>query len=215
MSARLLIPILTVLAVAAVVATALTGKDEAEAEPPSYYLPGQPKVEVLTPRNGSRHANHSVTVRVNVENFTLAPGRIGSQPRLGEGYIKFSLNRVPNCVDPEKLRKAKNDPRGSGRLVGRSFDYPEFSGANGLLSRKIGSEGSYSPATEPQILYASLPRGFYRLVITLARNDGTSTPAHTVTTFEILPDSGKDKPVRCKPGQVAAADAAARLGQGR
>lgn len=215
MSSRLLIPILALLAVAAVAATVITGKDDAAAEPPTHFLPGQPKVEVLTPRNGSRHVNHSVVVRVNVENFTLAPDRIGTQPRLGEGYLKFSLNRVPNCVDPEKLRQAQLDPRGSGRLTGRSFDYPEYSGANGLLARKIGSEGAYSPATEPHILYAGLPRGFYRLVITLARNDGTSTPAHTVTTFEILPDSGKDKPVRCKPGQVAAADAAARLGQGR
>lgn len=211
MSARLLIPVLSLLAVAAVAATVVTGKDEAEAEAPAYFLPGQPRVEVLTPRNGSRHVNRSVVVRVDIDNFTLAPGRIGTQPRLGEGYLKFSLNRVPDCVDPEKLREAELNPRGSGRLTGRSYDFPAYSGANGLLARQIGSEGSYSPATEPQILYAGLPRGFYRLVITLARNDGTSTPAHDVTTFEILPESKRGQEAKCEPGQVAASEAASRL----
>lgn len=179
-------------------------------EEPDLRPTAQPRIEVLTPRNGSRHVNRSVVVRVKVENFQLAPERIGSQPRLGEGYIKFSLNRVPDCVDPEAVREAELDPRGSGRLTGRSFDFPEFSGPNGILAERIGSVGSYSPATEPQILYAGLPRGFYRLVITLARNDGTSTPAHTVTTFEILPESKRaQKP--CEPGQVAAQEAASRI----
>lgn len=210
MSTRILIGLVALLAVAGATAVILA-TSEAEDEAPSFVLPGQPKVEVLTPRNGSRHANRSVVVRVNVDNFTLAPERIGSQPRLGEGHLKFSLNRVPDCVDPQKLREAELDPRGSGRLTGRSFDFPAYSGANGLLAERIGSAGSYSPATEPQILYAGLPRGFYRLVITLARNDGTSTPAHTVTTFEILPESKQGQERRCEPGQVAAQDAAARL----
>lgn len=211
MSPRILIPALSILGVAAVIATALATGGSAEDSTPSYRMPGQPQVEVLTPRNGSRQQNRSVVVRVGIDNFSFAPGRIGKQPRLGEGHLKFSLNRVPDCVDPEAVREAELDPRGSGRLTGRSFDFPEFSGVNGLLAERIGSAGSYSPATEPQILYANLPRGFYRLVITLARNDGASTPAHTVTTFEILPESKKGKEARCEPGQVAAQDAAARL----
>lgn len=205
-----MIALVSLIAIAGGAVTLITSS-EAKDEEPSFRLPGQPKVEVLTPRNGSRHLNRSVVVRVNVENFTLAPDRIGKQPRLGEGYIKFSLNRVPDCVDPEKVREAELDPRGPGRLTGRSFDFPEYSGVNGLLAERIGSAGSYSPATEPQILYAGLPRGFYRLVITLARNDGTSTPAHTVTTFEILPVGKKSNESRCEPGQVAAQDAAARI----
>lgn len=211
MSPRILAPALVILCLAALVATALTTREGEAESAPSFKLPGQPRVEVLTPRNGSRHLNRSVVVRVGIENFRLAPERIGTQPRLGEGHLKFSLNRVPDCVDPEKLRQAELDPRGSGRLTGRSFDFPEYSGANGILAERVGSVGSYSPATEPQILYTNLPRGFYRLVITLARNDGASTPAHTVTTFEILPESKQGKEARCKPGQVAAQDAAARL----
>lgn len=214
MKPKFLLFILTLLGLAAILATALTtsgnGAQEDD-EPAANLLPGQPQVRVLTPRNGSRHQNNSVVVRVAVDNFELAPLQLGKQPQLAEGHIKFSLNRVPNCVDPEKLRKAQNDPRGSGRLKGRSFDYPEYSGINGLLAERIGSAGSYSPATQPEIFYTNLPRGFYRLVITLARNDGASTPAHAVTTFEILPEDGKLKPIRCKPGQVPAAKAAARL----
>lgn len=210
MNSRLPIILLALVALLGGAATVIASP-EAEEEEPSFRLPGQPRVEVLTPRNGSRHVNRSVVVRVNTENFTLAPNRIGLQPRLGEGHIKFSLNRVPDCVDPEEVREAELDPRGSGRLTGRSFDFPEFSGVNGLLAERTGSLGSYSPATEPQILYAGLPRGFYRLVITLARNDGTSTPAHAVTTFEILSESKQGQESRCEPGQVAAQDAAASL----
>lgn len=211
MSARLLAPILVILGLAAVAATIVTTGEAEEPPDPATLLPGQPRVEVLTPRNGSRHQNRSVVVRVAIENFRLAPDRIGQQPRLGEGHLKFSLNRVPDCVDPEEVREAEKDPRGSGRLTGASFDFPEFSGVNGLLAERIGSLGSYSPATEPQIIYADLPRGFYRLVITLARNDGVSTPAHTVTTFEILPESRQGKEATCEPGQVAAQDAAAQI----
>ena len=209
---KLAFAILGVAAAAVAAGLHLTaGEGDAGAKPSPLALKGQPRVEILTPRNGSRHRNHSAVVRVAVNNFRLAPGHFGRQPRLGEGHIKFSLNRVPDCVDPVKLRQAENDPRGSGRLTGRSFDYPQYSGANGLLAASIGVAGSYSPATVPQILYSDLPVGFYRLVVTLARNNGTTTPAHAVTTFEILADRGKDKRRECEPGKVAAAEAAERI----
>ena len=49
----------------------------------------------------------------------------GGEPQLGEGHLRFSLNRVPDCVDPEKLQTGRsNSPLGNGRLVGASFDYP-------------------------------------------------------------------------------------------
>ena len=62
--------------------------------------------------------------RSTVENFHLAPRQFGREPQLGEGHLRFSLNRVPDCVDPEKLQDAINSPIGNGRLVGASFDYP-------------------------------------------------------------------------------------------
>lgn len=174
----------------------------------SAAQPGEPKVDVISPRNGSRHGARSVVVKVRVSNFKLAPRSFGGEPRLREGHIRFSLNKVPNCVDPVKLARAEESPLGRGRLVGKSFDFPRYSGPNGILAERIGSTGSYSPATRPEIFYRDLPTGFYRLVIALARNDGSPTPQNTVTNFEILPAPGKPGPV-CRGGKVSSAKAAA------
>lgn len=170
-------------------------------------LPGEPSVDVISPRNGSRQEARSVVVKVKVENFRLAPLRFGSEPRLGEGHLRFGLNRVPDCVDPAKLQRAEESPIGRGRLVGASFDFPQYAGPNGELAERIGSTGSYSPATRPEIYYESLPAGFYRLVITLARNNGATTPYHAVTNFQILePPGHEQKP--CPKGKVTSAKAA-------
>ena len=59
---------------------------------------------------------------------SLAPQNFGDEPQLGQGHLRFSLNRVPDCVDPVKLLHAINSPIGNGRLVGASFDYPRYSG---------------------------------------------------------------------------------------
>jgi len=168
---------------------------------------GRPMVEVISPRNGARQTSHAVVVKVAVHNFQLAPRHFGGEPQLAEGHIRFGLNRVPDCVDPEKLEKAIESPFGKGRLVGASFDFPEYAGPNGVLAERIGSAGSYSPATRPDIYYHDLRSGFYRLVITLAQNDGSPTPAHAVTNFQILPPSGKGP--KCSGGKVPSAEAAA------
>jgi hypothetical protein len=169
---------------------------------------GQPRVEIISPRNGARQSAHAVVVKVEIENFKLAPRHFGGEPRLGEGHIRFSLNRVPDCVDPVKLQRALDSPIGKGRLVGASFDYASFSGPNGILAERIGSSGSYSPATRPEIYYKDLPTGFYRLVINLAQNNGATTPNHAVTNFEILPAPGQGGHP-CKGGKVSSAQAAA------
>lgn len=168
----------------------------------------QPRVEIVSPRNGARQPAHAVVVKVEIENFRLAPSHFDGEPRLGEGNIRFSLNRVPDCVDPVKLEKALNSPLGKGRLIGRSFDFPRYAGPNGVLAARIGSTGSYSPATRPEIYYQGLPPGFYRLVIVLAQNNGAATPYHAVTNFEILPAPGHG-PHKCKGGKVSSAKAAA------
>lgn len=170
-------------------------------------LPGEPIVEIVSPRNGARQTNRAVVVKAKVRNFTLAPLRFGSEPRLGEGHLRFGLNRVPNCVDPVKLKRAEESPVGRGRLVGASFDFPRYSGPNGVLAERVGSSGSYSPATRPEIYYRELPAGFYRLVVTLARNNGATTPYHAVTNFQILPRPGHGP--KCTGGKVSSAEAAA------
>jgi len=173
-------------------------------------VPGQPTLDVVSPRNGARQSSRAVVVKVGVENFRLAPRHFGGEPLLGEGSIRFSLNRVPDCVDPAKLRKAIDSPIGNGRLVGASFDYPRYSGPNGVLAERIGSVGSYSPATRPEIFYHDLRPGFYRLIVNLADNSGAPTPFHAVTNFQILPAPGHGHGP-CPDGKVPSAKAAARL----
>jgi hypothetical protein len=180
-----------------------SGEDEADRS-----TPAEPAVTIVSPRNGSRQSARAVVVKVKVANFRLAKRRFGGEPQLGEGHIRFGLNRVPDCVDPAKLRRAEESPVGRGRLVGASFDYPRYAGPNGVLAERIGSSGSYSPATRPEIYYHDLPAGFYRLVVTLARNNGATTPYHAVTNFEILTPPGHEtKP--CSGGKVSSAKAAA------
>ena len=99
---------------------------------------GAPTVEIISPRNGSRQKSHAAVVKVTVENFQLAPRQFGGEPQLGEGHLRFSLKRVPDCVDPKKLADAIDSPVGKGRLVGSSFDYAQYAGPNGVLAERIG-----------------------------------------------------------------------------
>ncbi|HET7445600.1 MAG TPA: hypothetical protein VFJ57_13185 [Solirubrobacterales bacterium] len=186
------------------------GKSDSTAKADDTGVPGEPAVEFISPRNGARQSSHAVVVKVNVENFQLAPRRFGREPQLGQGHIRFSLNRVPDCVDPVKLEHAINSPIGKGRLKGRSFDFPQYSGPNGVLAEEIGTDGSYSPATRPEIYYHDLDPGFYRLIVSLAQNNGATTPFHDVTTFQILPRPGHG-PKPCPKGKVPSAKAAASL----
>ena len=186
------------------------GKDTERANAAVEASPGEPLVSIVSPRNGEVQPNHAVVVKVDIENFQLAPRHFGKEPELGEGSIRFSLNRVPNCVDPEKLQAAIESPLGTERLKGASMDFPEHSGPNGILAERIGTAGSYSPATRPEIFYDKLPPGFYRLTVTLAQNNGATTPYHDVTNFEILQPPGHH-PKKCAPGKVSSAKAAENL----
>jgi hypothetical protein len=198
-----IIAVLAAAAAGALLATFTQGGEDPT--PPSPA--GEPKVKVISPRNGARQTSPAVVVKVKVEDFRLAPASFGGEPQLGEGHLRFALNRVPDCVVPEKLRRAEASPVGRGRLIGRSFDFPRFAGPNGVLAERIGSSGSYSPATRPEIYYQGLPAGFYRLVITLAENSGATTPYHAVTNFQILPPPGQG-PHPCRGGKVTSAKAA-------
>lgn len=196
-----------VAAIAAAILIAVIAGAGSTEHPNSVMTPGLPGVEIISPRNGARQRAHAVVVKVKVRNYHLAPRHFGGEPRLGEGSLRFGLNRVPDCVDPQKLKRAENSPIGKGRLIGASFDFPRFAGPNGILAERIGSTGSYSPATRPEIYYHNLPAGFYRLVITLALNDGSPTPFHAVTNFQILSRPGHGP--KCKGGKVSSAKAAA------
>lgn len=198
-------------AIAAALALVFGGSDSTNtAKAESSGVPGTPAVNIISPRNGARQTARAVVVKVEVENFELAPTQFGGEPQLGEGHLRFSLNRVPDCVDPVKLLHAINSPLGKGRLVGASFDYAQYAGANGVLAERTGSAGSYSPATRPEIYYHGLPPGFYRLIVNLAQNNGATTQFHDVTNFQILQPPGHHAK-KCAPGKVPSAKAAARL----
>ena len=168
---------------------------------------GEPTVSVVSPRNGEVQANHAVVVKVDLENFELAPHNFNTEPQLGEGTIRFGLNRVPNCVYPQKLKNALDSPLGIGRLKGASMDFAKYSGPNGILAEELGTEGHFSPATRPEIFYHELPPGFYRLTVTLAQNNLATTPYHAVTNFQILQKPGHHQK-KCEPGKVSSAKAA-------
>jgi hypothetical protein len=197
MRTRILALLGAVLLIGGSVATAALMKG-AERHVVKPDIPGTPYIEVISPRDGSKPRENAVVVKVKVHNFKLAPAQFGKEPQLGEGMIRFSLNRVPEGVSESEAEQAASNPLGSGRLVGRTFDCPRYSGPNGILahllerkieprsaSRRMTPCSSFSPATEPQIYYHNLPTGLFRLVITLAQNDGTPTPYHAVTHFRI------------------------------
>ncbi|MDX6626986.1 MAG: hypothetical protein QOE56_1975 [Solirubrobacterales bacterium] len=184
--------------------------DSKSSQAEADVIPGQPAVSIISPRNGARQSSHAVVVKVTIENFQLAPRQFGREPQLDEGHLRFSLNRVPDCVDPVKLEHAINSPIGKGRLVGASFDFPQYAGPNGVLAERIGTAGSYSPGTRPEIFYRGLPPGFYRMIVNLAQNNGSTTPYHAVTNFQILPRPGHG-PKPCPEGKVPSAKAAASL----
>ena len=200
---------LACLAVALALAFGGTGSSDA-AKDTGEAAPGAPAVEIISPRNGARQVSHAAVVKVAVENFQLAPRHFGGEPQFGEGHLRFSLKRVPDCVDPKKLADAIKSPVGKGRLAGKSFDYARYAGPNGVLAERIGSAGGYSPATRPEIYYHGLVPGFYRLIVNLAQNSGMTTQFHDVTNFQILPRPGHG-PKPCGPGKVPSAKAAARL----
>jgi hypothetical protein len=199
----LTIAIVAAAAIGCGVAGALAG-DEPPAPQPDPFLP---TVEIISPRNGAVQTSRAVVVKAKVRNFELAPRHFGKEPELGMGNLRFSLNRVPDCVDPAKLQIAEESPIGRGRLVGASFDFPHYSGPNGILAAQIGSTGSYSPATRPEIYYHNLRPGLYRLVVTLAENNGATTPYHDVTNFQILPRPGSPGPKPCPKGKISSAKA--------
>jgi hypothetical protein len=182
------------------------GKASAADEPET----GIPSVSIVSPRNGEVQQNHAVVVKVDLKNFELAPRSFQGEPELGRGNIRFSLNKVPNCVDPQKLKKALASPLGSERLKGASMDFPGHSGPNGMLALQIGTESKYSPATRPEIYYNRLPAGFYRLTVTLAQNNLQTTPYHAVTNFQVL-QRRHEKIEPCPKGYVTSAKAAEQL----
>ena len=92
MRIRILALIGAVLLVGGAVATAVLVQG-AERHVTKPDIPGTPYIDVISPRDGSKPRENSVVVKVKVHNFTLAPAQFGKTPQLGEGILRFSLNK--------------------------------------------------------------------------------------------------------------------------
>jgi hypothetical protein len=103
-------------------------------------------------------AGSSFKTSVTLGHFHIAPGMVGKPPVPGMGHLHFML-------------------------AGGKFDYPRYSGANGVLGKKLGVAGAYSPALAPHITYSHLPPGRYTLVCMLANNNHTPTGVEAKQTI--------------------------------
>jgi hypothetical protein len=100
----------------------------------------------------------SFKTTVTLGHFHIAPGLVGKPPVPGMGHLHFMLD-------------------------GGKFDYPRYSGANGMLGKKLGVAGAYSPAVAPHITYSHLPPGHYTLICMLANNNHTPTGVEAKQTI--------------------------------
>ena len=137
---------------------ATTSSASTSSSPAHVGAPGA-KVTFVKPKGGTFQSS-TVTAIVNVTGFTLSPSMVGKHAKQGFGHLHFSLN--------------------NGK-----YDYPKYSGPNGLLAVKLGVQGKYSPAVTPTITYKGLPKGKYMLLAYLANNDHTNTGVQTTTTFTV------------------------------
>ena len=88
-----------------------------------------------------------------------------------------------------------------------------FDRRRALATGLIGTTAMLTPtvadaAAEPSA--GGQPPGFYRLTVTLAQNNGATTPYHAVTNFQILQKPGHHFK-KCAPGKVSSAKAAEKL----
>ena len=119
----------------------------------------EPSVEFVAPTEDDGLDN-TVTAVVEIKGFELDPDALGDPPVDGVGHLRFTMDRG-------------------------QFDFPEFSGPNGRLARKLGVDGQYSPATEPRITYRDLPPGDHRLIVDLVGNDYEPIGVTEVISFSV------------------------------
>ena len=119
----------------------------------------EPSVEFVAP-TGEDPVGGTITAVVAIEGFEIDPEAPGDPNQDGTGHLRFTMDRG-------------------------QFDFPEFSGANGRLARKLGVDGQYSPATGPRITYRGLPPGEHRLIVDLVNNDYSPTEVSDKLAFTV------------------------------
>ena len=117
------------------------------------------KVEFVTPKDGGSSGS-TVTAKVKLTGFELAPKQVGKAPSPGQGHLHFAMDEG-------------------------KFDKPKYSGANGELAVKLGVDGKYSPSVAPTITYKGLPKGKHVLQVFLANNDHSEAGVDAKTEFTV------------------------------
>ncbi len=119
----------------------------------------KPTVKFVTPKDGATLSG-PVIAKVKLTNFKIAPQAVGQAPRPGEGHLHFKMD-------------------------GGKYDFPKYSGANGLIAKKLGVTGHYSPALAPKITYKNLPPGKHQLIVLLANNNHTTVGVQAKISFTL------------------------------
>lgn len=144
--------------------------------PTTQKIPG-PKigVAITRPKDGAT-VGSTVAVRVTLANFVLDRKDFGKAPAPGKGHLQFSLD-------------------------GGKFDFPQYSGPNGKMAKKLGVAGTYSPSVTPTIVYRHLPPGPHMLVVKLANNDNSDAGAQAKASFTVKSSKAATNP-KFKAGQL-------------
>ena len=160
-------PILILTALLAAIAIVGCGSSSSSSKSPSAVsstvqsLTTPPKSEVnfTSPKDGATTGS-DVQFKVALKNFKINPAAVGQAPRPGEGHLHFAMD-------------------------GGKYDFPKYSGQNGLLGKKLGVNGHYSPALAPKITYTHLPKGKHTLEVYLANNNHTNVGVESELHFTV------------------------------
>ena len=119
----------------------------------------EPRVAFVSPLPHSV-VSGAIRAQVRIDDFVIAANSLGKPARAGEGHLHFSMD-------------------------GGRYDLPRYSGANGALAVRLGTQGRYSPSTVPEITYRGLPAGTHTLRVFLVNNDASNTGQSAEVTFTV------------------------------
>lgn len=119
----------------------------------------QGSVTLTMPEEGMP-VDGTVTAAVDLAEFMINADAVGMAPAPNEGHLHFSMD-------------------------GGTYDFPQYSGANGKLAETLGVQGKYSPSVEPRITYQNLPPGEHTLEVYLANNDHSNAGPSDRVTFTV------------------------------
>lgn len=143
------------------VGLAACGDDESAAagEVSTQTTSEQGSVTLTMPDDGMS-VDGAVTATVDLADFTINADAVGMPPAPKEGHLHFAMD-------------------------GGTYDFPQYSGANGKLAETLGVQGKYSPSVEPRITYENLPPGEHTLEVYLANNDHSNAGPSDSVTFTV------------------------------